>query len=53
MEQLAEGTVDVAAFETATESKTLFSGSALLEALPDNDGDGLAVDATWHFRFGR
>ena len=42
VEQLAEGTVDVATFEEATESKTLFEGSTVLEALPDNDGDGLA-----------
>ncbi len=42
VEELAAGTVDVAAFETATESKALFEGSTLLEALPDFDGDGLA-----------
>ena len=32
----------MATFEKATESKTLFEGSTVLEALPDNDGDGLA-----------
>ena len=42
VEELAAGTVDVAAFETATESKTLFEGSTVLEALPDADDDGLA-----------
>ena len=42
VEELAAGTVDVAAFETATESKNLFEGSAVLEALPDFDEDGLA-----------
>ena len=42
VEQLAEGTVDVATFEEATKSKTLFEGSTVLEALPDLDSDGLA-----------
>ncbi|MDC0214600.1 thrombospondin type 3 repeat-containing protein [Gammaproteobacteria bacterium] len=42
VEELAAGTVDVAAFETATESKALFEGSTVLEALPDADDDGLA-----------
>ena len=32
----------MATFETATESKALFEGSTVLEALPDLDDDGLA-----------
>ena len=41
-EALVAGTVDVAAFTSATDSKNLFEGSTVLEALPDADGDGLS-----------
>ena len=42
IDQLADGTIDATAYNTQTDSGTLFKDSEVLEALPDLDGDGLA-----------
>ena len=42
IDQLADGTIDATAYNTQTDSQTLFKDSEVLEALPDFDGDGLA-----------
>ena len=42
IDQLTDGTIDAAAYNTQTDSQTLFKDSEVLEALPDFDGDGLA-----------